>query len=310
MALSNLGKFVVGSAIVSLLVGVITYVVTRESGPQMTPLMQQLTRTTTHDFAQRIPRYRNVETIYLIVHGRGSRTPELEFQGELRQAVASTDKYRVTEWKDIESFLQKEQNKSLWKRLVNKVLGDEQGNVTEPSSVEAAGEVIKQLDNANYQPEIDGVLVVDVTDFYEGPDEDGLGAKVGVTAELWSKRENKVVASMEKIQHSIESPWDRRYLNHRMKQQSFILRFLLWFIVGCGLPWALIQVVRAVLRRRNNGATVGLLAAFVLADLVVAWILLFAFGLGWGTAIGLLVVAGLMGYYNYDAVEYINRRLL
>jgi hypothetical protein len=307
--LSKLGKVVVGSIVVSVLTGVIAYFVTRESGPQMTPLMAQLTKTTTKDFAVQIPRYRNVETIYLLVHGR-NRTPELKFRGELREAVASSDKYRVTEWNDIEDFLQKEQNKSLWKRVVNKFLGDEAGNVVEPNSIEKVAEILKELDNANYQPEIDGVLVVDVTDFYEGPEEDGFGAKVGVEAKLWSKREGKIVTEMDRITHSIDSRWDLRYMSHGMKQWNFFLRFFGWFFMCCILPWVGIQGVRAVLKTRNNGATMALIATFVLADLAVAWILLFAYGLTWGTGVGMVFVGALMAYYNYDAVEYINRRLL
>jgi len=307
-SLSPLGKFVVGSAIVTIIVSITAYVVTRKDGPQMTPLMEQLTETTTVDFAKQIPRYRDVETIYLIVHGRGHRTPELQFREKLREAVVASDKYRVARWKEMEDTLK--QNQNVFRKLFNKFLSDDQGNFQEPTSVEAASAVIEQLDNANYKPEIDGILVVDVTDFYEGPGQDGLGAKVGVEAKLWAKREAKVVTTMPRIQHSIESAWDRRYLNHRAKQWNFFLRFFAWFVIACGLPWGGIQLVRAVLKRRNNGLTFTLLGILIVIDLVIAWPLLFAFALGGGVIVGCVIVGAMMAYYNYDAVEYINRRLL
>lgn len=306
----NALKFLIVSLLLSSVVGGLTYYLTRPTGPQMTQLMRRLTEGVTSEFSTQIPVHRKVETVYLIVHGRGSRTPEQEFQAELEAAVVKSDKYNVQSWKKLEEFLQKEANKTLWRQLVNKVLGDANGNITEPTSVAAASEVIKKLEEANYEPAIDGVLVVNVTEFYEGPDEDGFGAKVSVEAELWSKAEDKVVAKVAPISDEITSVFDLRYLQHRAGQQSWILRFLLWFVLSCGLPWAGIQLVRAVVRKRNNGLSIGLLAAFTGFDVVLAWPLLCSFGTGGGTVIGLLLSAAIMGYYNYDAVEYINRRLL
>lgn len=306
----NAIKFLIVSALLSSIVGGLTYYLTRPTGPQMTQLMRRLTEGVTAEFSTQIPVHRKVETVYLIVHGRGSRTPEQEFQAELEEAVVKSDKYNVQSWKKLEEFLQKEANKNLWRQLVNKVLGDANGNITEPTSVAAASEVIKKLEEANYEPAIDGVLVVNVTEFFEGPDEDGFGAKVSVEAELWSKSEDKVVATVAPISDEITSVLDLRYLQHRAGQQSWLLRFLLWFVLSCGLPWAGIQLVRAVLKRRNNGLTIGLLVLFTGFDLSLAWPLLCSFGTGGGTLIGLGLSAALMGYYNYDAVEYINRRLL
>lgn len=307
--LSKLGKFVVGSVVVSVLLSVVAYVVSREDGPHMTPLMEQLTKTATADFATKVPRDRDISTIYLITHGRGNRDAERAFELQLREAVVESDKYRVSQWKDLEDFLEKEQNRSLLVRLRN-LFSDNTGNFVEPNSAERAFEIMKQLDAANYQPELDGVLVVDVTDFFEGPDKDGLGAKIGVEAKLWSKRSGKVVAEMDRIHHSIESQWDRRYLRHKVKQWNVFLRFFLWLVICCLIPWGGIQVVRAVLKKRSNGATIGLMAGLVLINLVISWPLVFAFGLSGGTVVGMFFFAALMGYYNYDAVEYINRRLL
>ena len=41
----------------------------------------------------------------------------------------------------------------------------------------------------------------------------------------------------------------------------------------------------------------------------LAWILISAMSVGMGTALFALLLTGLMGYYNYDACDYIERRL-
>jgi hypothetical protein len=303
-------RFIVVSVFLSSVVGGLTYWLTRPSGPQMTVLMKRLTEGVNKEFSTKIPVNRKVETVYVIVHGRGSRTPEEEFQESLMDTIAASDRYNIQSWRAIREFLEEEAQSSIWRQLRNKILGDAQGNVVEPRSIETASEVIKKLDEANYKPEIDGILVVDVTNFYEGPDKDGFGAKVSVEAKLWSKEEGRVVETVPAISDEITSVLDIRYLQHQASQWNWFLRFFLWFVLSCGLPWAGIQIVRAVVKRRNNVASMGLLIGFTSVDVALAWPLLASFGLGGGTVIALLLAAAAMGYYNYDAVEYINRRLL
>lgn len=311
MALSKKAlRFIVVSLILSTVVGTATYFLTRPSGPQMTVLMRELTTSVNKEFSTKIPVHRTVGTVYVIVHGRGSRTPEAEFQETLMDTVAASNKYNVQDFKTIRKFLEAEANASIWRQLRNKFLGDAQGNIVEPVSIEKAHEVIKKLDEANYEPEIDGILVVDVTDFYEGPDKDGFGAKVSVEAKLWSKQEGRVVETVQPITDEITSRLDLRYLQHTTGEQSWFLRFFAWVIVCCGLPWLLIQVVRGVVKKRDNVASLILLVTFTGIDVALAWPLLCAFGTGGTTIFALLLAAGAMGYYNYDAVEYINRRLL
>lgn len=306
----NALKFIIVSLVLSSIVGAATYFLTRTEGPQMTILMKELTEGVNKEFSTKIPVHRKVGTVYVIVHGRGSRTPEAEFQETLMDTVAASNKYNVQDFKTIRKFLEAEANATLWRQLRNKFLGDDQGNIVEPVSIEKAHEVIKKLDEANYEPEIDGILVVDVTNFYEGPDKDGFGAKVSVEAKLWSKAEGKVVAKVEPITDEITSAMDIRYLQHKTGQMSWFLRFFVWLIVSCGLPWLLIQVVRAVVKKRDNVASMMLLIGFTSISVALAWPLLCSFGTGGGTVFALLIAAGVMGYYNYDATEYINRRLL
>ena len=47
-----------------------------------------------------------------------------------------------------------------------------------------------------------------------------------------------------------------------------------------------------------------------LVDVALAWVFLTGFSTGGMAIFGLLLVTGMMGYYNYDATDYIERRLL
>jgi hypothetical protein len=167
---------------------------------------------------------------------------------------------------------------------------------------------MKKLDRANF--EIDGVLFVEITQFFEGDSEDGFGAKLGVKGTIWSRHQKKEVASVGPIQQAIDSRLDLRYLSHAMGTQSLFWRIPVWLLISCGMPWLLIGLVRFVLKRRSNGATFGLLGTFVALDVSLAWVLLSSFGTGGLAMFGLLLVGAMMAYYNYDAIDYIERRLL
>ncbi|MBL4849134.1 MAG: hypothetical protein JKY65_26720 [Planctomycetes bacterium] len=305
----NAIKFIVVSLILSTVVGGLTFWLTRPTGPQMTPLMRRLTDGVTKEFGEQVPVHRKVETVYILLNSGASRTPEQEFQAGLEEAVHKSGRYKIQDWKTIEKWLEQEANKVTLRNVVNKYLMGKDGTINEPTTLEQLKGVIKELDAANY-PDLDGVLVVDIKEFHEGPDEDGFGAKVSVEAKLWSKREDKFVAEVGPISDEITSRLDLRYLQHNAGQTSWLLRFLLWVLISCGLPWGGIQVVRAVLKKRNNSATFTLLGLFTGVSVILAWPLLASFGTGGGTVVALLIAAGAMGYYNYDAIEYINRRLL
>jgi hypothetical protein len=56
-------------------------------------------------------------------------------------------------------------------------------------------------------------------------------------------------------------------------------------------------------------AALPMILAGVLVLVILAWILISALNFGMGTAFFVLLLFGLMGYYNYDACDYIERRL-
>lgn len=304
MIFDKLWKIVVSVSVALTLIGVVTYFVTRETKRTMTPLMYDIARDVTQEFARELPRTRDVNSALFLVSGRGPRDEEEQFREMLTRSVEATSKYRLVTWDEVTDQLGES-----WIGKVVSELGLTPGQA--PNSFDRAVKAVPHLYTANVQ--FDGILFVDVAEFTEGPDQDGLGAKIALHGKLCSltdKGAPKEVTDGPKVSQSIESSLDPRYVSYRISQQSLIGRFVLWFVVAAGLPWAGIGVVRRVAKLRKNEANGLLLAAFTVADLLVFWFLVLALGTTAGSVAGLLVTAALMGYYNYDAMDYIGRRLL
>lgn len=301
MIFDKLWKIVVSVAVALTLIGVVTYFVTRETKRTMTPLMYDIARDVTQAFARDLPRTRDVNTALFLVAGRGPRPEEEQFRDMLTRAVTATSKYRLTTWDDITEQL----DETLVGRFLSEV-GLAPGQA--PNSMERAVKAVTHLERAGIA--LDGILFVDVVEFTEGPDQDGLGARISLDGSLYSLKEKKVVGAPVKVSRAIDSALDPRYVSYRISQQSLIGRFILWFVLAAGLPWAGIGVVRRVVKSRKNELNAALLVGFTAADLLVFWLLVLALGTTAGSLAGLLVTAALMGYYNYDAMDYIGRRLL
>ncbi len=297
----KLWKILAGAAGIGLVVGLVLYF-TGETRREMTPLMSQMASAVTVRFAHELPRHPEVNTVLVLVVGRGNRDEEQQFHEMLLERVRDADKYRLITWAEVQERLEK----GNW---YEKFLG-KSGLVpgSPPTTVEQALPSIEYLEHANIL--IDGILLIRVTSFNEGPEQTGLGAKIAVEADLYSAKQKEVVEQLGPFTESLESPWDMRYLRYSMGSQSLLWRVPVWFLAAVSLPWLGIQLVRAVVRRRSNEANLVMLVGLTAFDLLLAWVLLFAFGWGPGTFAGLLVLAGLMGYYNYDATDYIARKLL
>lgn len=301
MIFDKLWKIVVSVAVAVTLIGVVTYFVTRETKRQLTPLMEKLAQNVCADFARELPRSREINTALFLVAGRGPRDEEEQFRDMLEDTVQATSKYRLESWERI--------NDRLGETLVGRFLqetGLAPGEA--PRTLEQASRVVHRLGDAGFA--IDGILFVDIVDFTEGPDQDGLGAKITLDGRLYSVKEKKIVTEPTKVSAAIDSALDPRYVGYKISQQSIILRFLGWFILSAGLPWVGIGVMRAVLKKRRNELNGLLLVLLTLVDLALFWLLVLALGTSGGAFAGLLLTAALMGYYNYDAMDYIGRRLL
>lgn len=288
----------------TLLTGVIVglyFLFSQEPKRELNKLMEQLAQSTISDFTAKIDRERDVDTVLLIVAGRGHRDEEEQFRNMLIDQVTASDKYRVRTWEWVQDSL----DDSLLTTFLQKV-GMVPGQ--EPTSFKRSVEVLELLQTANI--DIDGLLFVDVTDFTEGSKQDALGARIALEGKVYSLRAKKVVDEIGPVKQSIDSAWDIRYVRHRLEETSWLLRFLVWFVVAAGLPWALIQVVRAVVKRRANQLNMAMLLSFTVFDVALAWVLLAALGTGLGAVLSALLALVVMGYYNYDACDYIERRLL
>lgn len=292
-------KVVTGLLALALLIGGIVYLASRTPTRKMHPLLHEVAAESVVAFASEVPRVRELDALLLIVDGRGQRDEEQQFMQMVEDQLQRDPKYRLETWRDVER-----QAKATWLGQLYEKLGMVPGEP--PHSLEKAGEVVNRLDTANIT--LDGVLYVKVEEFTEG--DGGLGARIALEGAIWSRKQKAVVQKLPRVTRAIESAWDARYLSYSITQVNVFGRGLLWFALSAAVPWAGIGVVRAVVKRKSNPLNLAMLAGFTLVDLVLAFVLLCALTFGPGSLILLLVVAAAMGYYNYDACDYIERRLL
>lgn len=292
-------KVVTGLAALALLIAGVYWFATREKPRTMHPLLKEVAEESVVQFAEQVPRVRDLDNLLLIVAGRGNRDEEQQFVRMLEDQLHKAPKYHLETWRDVERQANSTWLGQLYEKL-NLIPGEP------PRSLEKAGEIVSRLDTANIT--LDGVLFVDVEEFSEG--EEGLGARITLEGVVWSRKQKKVVETLPRITRAIESQWDHRYLSFQITQMNIIGRALLWFALSAAIPWAGIGVVRRVVKRRHNPLNLAMLIGFTMLDLVLAFVLLCALTFGPGTVAMLLLVAAAMGYYNYDACDYIERRLL
>lgn len=289
---------------IALVVGLTYWLFSGEERRELTPLMADLARDSAEDFATRLPRHRDVNTALLLVAGRGTRDEEEQFNRLLLDHVQRSSKYRIRTWEEItdrfgETFVGAAAQK----------LGLLPGQA--PTSLGKAVAAVELIQKTNLDGgDLDGVLLVDVQQFTEGPRQDGLGAQITLVGKLYSTRSKQVVEEVGPLTHEITSAWDLRYIRYWLSESSLLGRVFLWLLVLLGLPWALIQLVRPIVKRKRNAWNVTLLVSLTVVDVLLGWVLLTALATGGWTVLMLLAVAGLAGYYNYDACDYIERRLL
>lgn len=300
MIVDKLWKIVLSSVLATALIGGITYWATRETPKEMTPLAYELSVSATSEFARRIPRAQEVKTCLLIVSTRGPADQAQQLREMLVDAVDASGKYRLRTWNDVT----KELGSNIFGQITSK-LGLTPGE--EPGSLQAAVSAAEFASTANV--ELDGILMVD-SNLLEGNDDDGFGTKVTLEGTLWGLKAKKALAEPVKVHEEITSRLDGRYVSYVIGRQSVLLRLFLWFLAAAGLPWVCIAIVRTVVKKKDNVLNIGMLAVFTILDLLLFWVLVLAIGGGMGTVLALLLVGGLMGYYNYDACDYIERRLL
>lgn len=299
-------KIVGGVVVLGLVVGLVVWL-TRDTKRELPPILRDLSDEVAREFAEELPRNRQVNDLLVIVPRSGNqRDEELRFREILKSRIIEAHKYNVQDWEDVKKKVDSSSLRKFLNDALNIVPGDD------PKNLEQAIGVLGWLSKANMT--FDGVLVVNIQEFQEG--DDGLHAKVAVTGEIYGVAAKKTIETVPPagsgrpaVTRSVDSAFNYTYLHHKLESSSLILRFLGWFVVAATLPFALIQLVRAVVSKRKNELNMALIAAFTIFDVLLAWILISALSIGMGTTIFAILLLGLMGYYNYDACDYIERRL-
>src|SRR5271170_3037104 len=91
-------------AIVVIAIGIIAGAVaffTREKKREMTPVLRQLSEDVANQFAETLPRNRDVNDLLLLVLQRGNRDEELEFRDLLKDRIRQAGKYKIQDWQDL-----------------------------------------------------------------------------------------------------------------------------------------------------------------------------------------------------------------
>ena len=291
-------KIVGGFVVLGLVVALIIYL-TRDGKRELPPVLRSLSEEVAIEFAEKLPRNREVNDLLLILPRSGNvRDEETRIRDLIKNEIIKARKYNVKDWEDV-----KKAADATWIGKVMVEIGKVPGD--DPVNLKEAVHVLTWLSKANQT--FDGVLLVYIKEFQEG--QNGLGAKVTVDGEIYGSAAAKTLETVPPVSRSVDSVLNYTYLHHRIESQSIFLRFFAWFLVAATLPFALIQVVRAVVSKRRNELNLALIAGFTVLDVFLAWVLISALSFGLGTTIFIVILLAGLGYYNYDACDYIERRL-
>jgi hypothetical protein len=294
----------VSTLIATLLIGggLTYYFLSDEPKRELNAVMRELSIQTAKELAQKLPRITGMEDV-LVVPIVGGRDEDKRLQDIINNEIAKVRKYSIKDWGYIKDKLS---DGPLWGQFMEKV-----GIINDapPKNLEQALKAAKVL--ATTGMNLDGVLIIK-GDFDQGPNEDALGANVRLTARFFDVKNKKELENQQKVaENGIKSAWNRLYLTHKLDNMGILPRFLFWALVVCLQPWLLIELCRLVLRRKRNAGNMILLAVFTLVDTALAWPLLMALtSLGLMSITALICIAGATAYYNYDAMDYIERKLL
>ncbi|MHC4393473.1 MAG: hypothetical protein ACYS22_19435 [Planctomycetota bacterium] len=167
-----------------------------------------------------------------------------------------------------------------------------------PTTIEAAVNFGRRLKADD--PSIEGILFTRLGEFTDG--RKGVGARVGMDAWLLNLQSGATApGGVIHKADSLDSRTDSRHFAAFTETVSPVLRVLLWLIYVAGLPFALLPIVKGVLKRRNTQRNVALVA-FHVATAVLMGVMLMGFRPGWTGA--LLLLVGLLGATVYTIAMF------
>jgi hypothetical protein len=290
------------ASIVVIALGVILAIVhhfTADTRREMPPVLKALSEDVSQEFADAIPRNRDVNELLVLVLQRGNRDEESRFKEMLKDKIKDQGKYKVSDWADVKKAF----GDTFWGKIVREIPGMQPGD--DPQNIAQAKKALSIL--ATTGKHIDGVLLVTVSDFTEG--DNGYKARVTCEGEIYSVDQQKTIDTIKPVTESVDSRLNYLYLHHAIASSTLIGRVVVWFLVAATLPFVLIQLVRGVVSKRRNELNLTLVVGFTLFDVFLGWVLLTSISLDLGAALVVALLVASMGYYNYDACDYIERRL-
>ncbi len=89
---------------------------------------------------------------------------------------------------------------------------------------------------------------------------------------------------------------------------SGIWRTIAWVVIVAGLPWALRPFMKRLMEQGTNWAGAAAVGGLVLADIVVACLLMTVWPASFWGWVAALAVLGAAGTYNYLVLEYLSEQ--
>jgi hypothetical protein len=283
--------------VTGLLIGTVGYFVTRPPVRKMGAALSLVADSTIEQFSSSIPVESDMNHVLFLIVQRRERDEEVQFRNQLAERVKDKAQYHVKTWDDILKML------PTWAEWANKELPGTPGNEP-PDTIEDARKAVRFLAVSNVK--IDGVILARVTQFEQG--DHGLNSRITIEGEIHDLKSSKR-RELPKVTDGIDSSMDYRYLSNRIAEMSFFARFLGWFVVAAGMPFLLKSPIAALTSKRRNELNASLLGGLTLLDVFLGWVLIASLGYGWGSVLVLALLAAGMGWYNHDAVEYIDTHL-
>jgi hypothetical protein len=302
MLLSGLKYILIVASIAAVGFGGYWYF-SQERKREMNPVMEELSKRTTKDFSSQIPRVQNVERL-LVIAKIGGRDEDSHLEQTLVNSIANKRKYTVQTWREIQEKLDAG---TLWQQFMDQ-MGWIDGQM--PTTLEETQAAVKVLNTANIK--IDGVFIIDC--LYQ-EEEDSVGSKVALEGQIYkvNKRTSKLTKAGKHVEasNSIETHWDRLYLTYEVQSYSFFTRFLIWCLFSFAPFWVFIPTTRWVIKKKDNtwlGVYIGL---SIFSGTFLFWFILAALAsINFGTVVFLIIVASAIYKINYDALDYIARKLM
>lgn len=302
MALAKIAKIAGIVLGVGAIAGVASWYLSQPRERELNAVMEELSIRTARDFSKDMPRLQDLENL-LVITKIGGRDEDKRLRDIVLEAVERERKYTVITWSGLQ---EKFSEGGLWQQFIERIgLLDDTAEPRTPEQVQSA---VKYLGQANLP--VDGALFIKCI-FDQGPRDDALGASVELQGRFYDIKKKKELDHKVQARHAIDSTWNRLYLTHKLENFGFFPRILIFVLLLTLKPWALIGLVRMVLKKRENAWVFAAIGLFVAVDVLAAWPLLMTLGtIGLGSLVFFIIIGGASAYYNYDAFDYIQRRLL